>query len=350
MFTHVKNYLRELWQTTTTGWNRFWFTQTTPETLALIRVLAGSMLVYTHSVWAVDLSGFFGTGGRLPQEFVTRMHGSTFAWSFLYGVESPAVLWTIHIIALVVLLMFTVGFMTRITSILTFLITVSYAHRGAGALFGLDQINGLLALYLAVGPSGSLYSIDAWLRRRRGQPVGSPTVSANIAIRLMQLHMCVIYVFAGLGKLLGTSWWDGTALWGAFANFEYQTFDMTWMSAYPRSVNFITQFILAWEISYVVLIWPRLTRPIMLVLAIPLHLGIAVCMGMITFGLVMLIGNMAFIAPEITRAFMSQCFRIVTGQGRAGEPRQDKPRVNQDLRRSKRPANQLRRRYRRTPA
>ena len=31
----------------------------------------------------------------------------------------------------------------------------------------------------------------------------------------------------------------------------------------------------------------------MLLLAMPLHLGIAVCLGMITFGLVMLIGNLA---------------------------------------------------------
>ena len=127
----------------------------------------------------------------------------------------------------------------------------------------------------------------------------------NIAIRLIQCHMCVVYLFAGLGKLLGPSWWAGTALWGAFANFEYQTLDMTWVAGHPLIVNLITQTILVWEITYIGLIWPRLTRPFMLAMAVPLHLGIAVCMGMITFGLIMIVGNMAFIPPDVVRRFVS---------------------------------------------
>jgi hypothetical protein len=216
-------------------------------------------------------------------------------------------LWSVHLAALVVLAMFAAGCFTRWTSILAYLITVSYAHRSAGALFGLDQINGFLALYLAVGPSGEVYSLDAWFRRRRGRGEGvNESVMANIAIRLVQCHMCVVYLFAGLGKLLGPSWWAGTALWGAFANLEYQTLDMTWLAAYPLLVNIITQTILVWEITYIALVWPRLTRPLVLALAVPLHLGIAVCMGMITFGLIMLVGNMAFISPALVRRAVSR--------------------------------------------
>ena len=66
---------------------------------------------------------------------------------------SNTYLWRLSLAALTAFL-FMIGCFTRLTSILTFLITVSYAHRAVGALFGLDQVNGLLALYLAVGPSG----------------------------------------------------------------------------------------------------------------------------------------------------------------------------------------------------
>ncbi len=259
------------------------------------------MLFYTHAVWSWDLVGFFGAEGRLPASFAQRMHGTAFAWSHLYSVQSPWLLWIVHFAALGILAMFALGLWTRWTSILAFLVTVSYAHRAIGALFGLDQINGFLALYLAVGPSGDLCSIDRWLQRRQGRDDPGPSVTANLAIRLIQVHMCVVYLFAGLGKLLGPSWWAGTALWGAFANFEYQTLDMTWVAWHPILVNLITQVILFWEISYAALVWPRLTRPLVLALAIPLHLGIAICMGMITFGLIMLVGNMAFLPPSLTR-------------------------------------------------
>jgi len=165
-------------------------------------------------------------------------------------------------------------------------------------------------MYLMIGPSGACYSLDGWRSRagRRGLKIEgsgageSLSVGANLAIRLIQVHMCVIYFFAGIAKLQGPTWWDGTAMWGAVANLEYQSLDLTWLATWPRIINLMTHVTLFWEISYCVLIWPRLTRPIVLLLAIPLHLGIALGMGMITFGLVMLIGNLAFVSPALTRA------------------------------------------------
>ncbi len=306
----VTRYFHELFTSSVRGWDRFWFTPADPATLGLIRILAGSMLLYTHFVWGLDLEGFFGADGRLSLEFVQRFHDSPFAWSYLYLIDGPGLLWATHGISLVVFALLTLGLFTRVTSICAFLITVSYAHRASGALFGLDQINGLLALYLAVGPSGAAFSLDEWRRQRqRGVAVIRQSVSANIAIRLMQLHMCVIYLFAGLGKLLGESWWDGTALWGAFANYEYQTLDMTWMAHSIVLVNVLTHVTIAWEVSYCALVWPRLTRPIVVALAVPLHLGIAVCMGMITFGLIMIVGNLAFVSPQLVRQFVGHFLR-----------------------------------------
>src|SRR5262249_59748380 len=48
-----------------------------------------------------------------------------------------------------------------------------------------------------------------------------PSVGANFAIRLMQIHVCIIYLMAGLSKLQGTSWWTATAIWGVIANYEF---------------------------------------------------------------------------------------------------------------------------------
>lgn len=294
----IRAWTNEVWS----RWDQFLFSPTDAATLALIRIMAGAMLLYTHFVWTLDLEGFFGENGWLSTDFVYRYHDSPFAWSHLYWISDPTWLWLVHIATLSVFFCLMVGFKSRVTSVLAFLLTVSYAHRASGALFGLDQINGFLALYLMIGPCGDAYSVDSWLRKRAGRAAPMPSISANLAIRLMQVHLCIVYLFAGLGKLLGESWWDGTALWGAFANQEYQTLDMTWVSGSIVLVNFVTHVTLFWEISYIFLIWNRLARPVMLFLAIPLHMGIAVCMGMVTFGLVMLIANAAFLSPEFIRS------------------------------------------------
>ena len=88
---------------------------------------------------------------------------------------------------------------------------------------------------------------------------------------------------------------SGTALWGAVANIQYRTIDLTFLAWHPLIVNALTLGALFWEISYAALIWPRLTRPLYLVMAMFVHLGIGLTMGMMEFGIAMLIANMAFL-------------------------------------------------------
>ena len=170
-------------------------------------------------------------------------------------------------------------------------------------------------MYLAVGPSGDAFSLDAWRRRRRGEGQAPASVGANIATRLMQFHMCVIYFFAAIGKLQGDAWHNGEAMWLAFANLEYQSLDMTWTARWPLLLNFLTHVTVYWELSFCFLIWPRRTRPLVLAMAIPLHLGIAFCLGMITFGLVMLIGCLSFVPSELIRSARAALFGGVRPSG-----------------------------------
>ena len=214
------------------GWNGFWFTPSDPHTLSLMRIFAGAMLFYTHLVWSKDLMAFLGPTSWIPREASIELHQGTYVWSHLWYIDSPGVLWAQHLLVLIVMAMFTVGFFSRVTSVLTCLFAISYCHRLEGALFGLDQVNVMLAMYLMIGPCGAVYSVDRWLAKRKagGQP--SPpraTTSGNIAIRLIQVHMCIIYLFGGISKMRGEMWWDGTAVWYAISNLEYQSLDITWL-------------------------------------------------------------------------------------------------------------------------
>ena len=213
-------------------------------------------------------------------------------------------MWYAYAASMVVFVCFTIGLWTRVTSVLALAMAISYVNRAPAALFGLDQINIMLTLYLAIGPSGRVLSVDRWLAcRRNGENVlpPAPSMAANLAQRLIQVHMAVIYLFAGLSKLQGPSWWNGEAMWRAFANLEYQSMDMTWMAWHAWIVNALTHATILWEVSYCVLIWNRLARPLMLFAAVITHIGIGACLGMWTFGLIMLVGNAAFLPNDWVR-------------------------------------------------
>lgn len=325
-------FLREGVATASNAWNRFWFTPTDPTTLGLIRVLAGLMLLYTHAIWTLDLDAFFGEQSWLSREVIAEANRGGYSWSTLSWCRNSASLWAMHVVALASFTLLTIGLWTRVAAVLAFVFTVSYAHRTPGALYGLDQVNSLLSLYLLLGPSGSRFSVDAWRARRNASPLtglapvahgtlhyclrdwkrpcvmptqaGALSITANLSIRLIQCHLCVIYLFAGLSKLQGLTWWNGFAFWGGIANQEYQTLDLTWLADWPLVINTVTHLTVAFELSYCVLVWNRWTRPLMLLGAVALHLGIVVALGMPTFGLAMLIANVSFISPSFVRSLI----------------------------------------------
>lgn len=302
----VARYFDDLGTSASEGWNRFWYTPTDPATLGMIRLLTGTMLVYTHWVWGFSLDAFFGTNSWTSAEVVRQFQPSEFAFSFWWHVP-PHLTLMVHYACLGVLVLFTLGLFTRVTSIAALVIVISYVNRVPTALFGLDQINGMLTLYCAIGPSGLAYSLDSLIRRwRRPDRVVVPSLGANVAIRLIQVHMCVIYFFAGIAKLQGETWWNGLAMWYSFANREYQTMSMTWLAEHPFVINAMTHLTVFWEIGFCVLVWNRLSRPIVLLLAVVLHAGIGICLGMWTFGLIMLVGCAAFVPPAMVRGLLNR--------------------------------------------
>ena len=175
-------------------------------------------------------------------------------------------------------------------------------------------------MYLAVGPSGDAYSLDRWLRRgRAGGRTADASIGSNIAIRLIQLHLCIIYLFGGIGKMRGELWWDGSAFWFAIANLEYQSLDVTWLVRFPWLIALLTHVTVFWETFYWALVWNRLTRPLAVLMAMCVHGGIALCLGMPTFGLAMMIANLAFVPPEFVQPSV-ECAanKVRAGQGRGG--------------------------------
>jgi hypothetical protein len=324
MIAATRSYVAETWD----AWNEFWFTPTSPSTLSAIRVLAGAMLLYTHCIWSLDLDAFFGAKGWLPPQLMADVHDAgndpdgtgplaaraRLIWTHFGYIHSPKLMWTIHIVALVVFFLLTIGMFSRVMALLAFLFAVSYANRiTPGAYFGLDKINTMLAMYLMLGPCGARYSVDRLWRLKRGGPTEvPPSATANMAIRLIQVHMCIIYLFSGIGKLQGESWASGEASWMSFAMLEYQSLNMTWLAKYPYLLNLMTHATVFWELSYCALVWPRLTRPWVLLMAVFVHGGIILFLGMPTFGLVMLIGNLAFISPKAIRKVFDPVARRIS--------------------------------------
>lgn len=309
-------YLRALVSGFARGWSRFFFLPADPTPLGLIRAAVGLLGFWSLFVIGLDLHAYLGSQGWTD---ATTAYNAMppYGWSIWFFVPDP-LLRAAWLAGLGVFALMTVGLFSRTSSVLAWIIIVSTVRRIPIALFGFDQILSTLALYVAVsGASGQAASLDRFLRRWREarrnaatvRPKGArlvsptspgkpePTVAANLGLRLIQLHLAFIYGMAGLAKLQGPSWWTGMALWGTMTSGEFVRFDFTWLAAWPVILNALTHGSLALEIAYPVLVWFRSTRPLMIVGAVLLHLGIAVVSpGLTEFGLAMIAANLAFVS------------------------------------------------------
>lgn len=323
--TELSAYLARLGNSVRSGWNRFFFTPADPTTLGLIRVVTGLLLLRSLWVVGLDLHGFLGAHAWADPAAVRgwlaeRVPGG---WSFWLWVPD-ALLRPVWLACLLILAMFTAGLFSRTTAVLAWIIAVSTARRMPVALYGFDQIIGTWALYLAAtGASGQALSLDRLLDRwrnarrlfaRRHQPgqtyvmpsgVPSPTISANLALRLIQLHLCLIYGMAALAKFRGDAWWNGFAIWGVLAAGEFSRFDLTWLAAFPTLLNIMTHSGLLLELLYPALIWVRPLRPAILFLVVILHVGIDLALGLTEFAVAMLAANLAFVSGTWLRSLVA---------------------------------------------
>jgi hypothetical protein len=355
------------------AWNRFWFTPADPTILGMIRICGGLVVLYVHLAYSYDLQAFFGkdawlsldkinqsrhevpwvgppTGwDPLPQvrannaeekEFIDRwsVHPSQVMaygqplWSIFFHVTDPSWMWVVHGSILTIMFLFTIGFCTRVTSVLTWMGMLCYVQRAPTSLFGMDQIMIVVVLYLMIGPSGAALSADRLIARywalRQHLPAveflrPAPSVSANVALRLLQIHVCIIYAASGLSKLQGPVWWNGTAVWGTMANYEFSP----QLQIFRAFLSFLSRhrwlwelvmtggsyFTLVFEVGFAFLVWNRRLRWIMVLSAVLLHMGIAIFMGLVTFSLMMLTLVLAFVPSSAVLEFLCRWGRRPVG-------------------------------------
>jgi hypothetical protein len=263
--------------------------------------------------------------GYDPRQLYTT---GSYVWSIWYYVTDPGWMVFVHCVILLIILMFTLGLCTRVTSVLTWLGALSYLQRSPSTLFGGDTMMNILLFYLMIGPSGAALSLDRLIgrwwateqARRAGRPAPvwgppPPMVSARFALRLLQIHFCIIYFSAGTAKLLGGAWWNGQAIYYTMANYEFAPLHREY---YRELMRFLaghrwlwemvmeggSYFTLFLELSLPFLVWNRRLRPFYVTGAFALHTAIALCMGLVTFSLLMATMVLAFVPGETMRRLL----------------------------------------------
>lgn len=307
MIRPIVLYLNRIGDQLRSGWNEFWFTPSDPYTLGLMRLLTGMIAIYFQLTYSFDLLRWFGEDGLLPVELIDRVGGSEqFRVSLLDGISSPTQLWIAHACGFVILVLFTAGVATRATSWLALTVVLTYIHR-APILTGLfEPILALTMFYLCLGPCGAHFSMKRW---RANDDNLTTSWTARISQRLLQVHLSLVYVMMAMGKLAepGETWWLGEAVWWIAARPGTRLIDLTgWLHEHLYVINAWSHAIVLFELSFGILVWNRLARPLLLAVALVMWSSLALITGLLGFCAMMIVANLAFVPGESLRQILTR--------------------------------------------
>lgn len=323
-----RDYIAALARDAVTLWDRVWFTPADPINLAAIRIITGLILLHIHLGTLPELLDVAGPNAWLDSQGIAGMHrlppdgdGSVQGpwhgggFSVWFHVQEPRMVWAIHILFLVAATCLTLGLSTRTASVLVWAGHLSHMNRGVVTTYGIDTILAMLTLYLMLAPSGAALSLDQWWKRRRtgsDESAGAGTrgsIAANFVLRLLQFHLCLIYIFSGLSKLGGGTWWNGTAVYTALMIPEATLFDMGWMARHDWPWMLLSNggslATLAVELGFPILVWNRRLRPMVLACVIAMQAAFGLLLGLGAFQAAMFAALVAFLPPQALHSLLA---------------------------------------------
>lgn len=227
-----------------------------------------------------------------------------------------------YAVALVTCALFLLGWRTRAVSVLFAVVVVSFHARALFMADGGDNLMVLMAVYLVFTACGRRWSLDA--RRARLQasagktsdPRGGDlrhhlgdartvltTVLHNCGMLVIAAQVCFLYGCAGLYKVQGPKWGDGTALHYVLNIDLFRPWpELSQMVAGHHVliavVGYLTVLV---QVAFPFVLFGRLKYPV-LILLLGMHVNIAVLMGLPLFSGAMIVADAAFLPDRFYRA------------------------------------------------
>lgn len=305
----LSDYLRGLMDYVGRAWNHFWFAPSDGLDLSVMRIAVGLLLLAWQLSFTFVLMGWFSGEGWFTASVYDRLvtsqsPGSSSALdhqSFLFWADIGQ-LWTRHAGSAVVLLLFTLGLWTRVTSVLAWCVTLAYIHRAPFLAGPAESVLVALVAYLALGRCGDHLSLDARRGRRASGAAAQPSSLTTVARRLMQIHLVLFYLAFLSSQLAAATWWRGDAMWWLAAQQQSPLLDLRWMREQPFLVNLWTHGFLLSELALVAFIWNPWLRPLVLLFSSLAWCSLAVASGNVPLAATMIVAHLAWVPSSFWQA------------------------------------------------
>ncbi|MCB0412750.1 MAG: HTTM domain-containing protein [Bdellovibrionales bacterium] len=285
-------------------WCEFWFAPQDLLTISMVRFFVFTLMFILYIERQINIETYYFDGGFVPLRHVQDLAFSYFKDRIWYYPASDTWSFYLHLSFLGLLLLIALGVGGRKITWAALLLHVSFLQRNLAINYGVDLYNTFWLFYFSFIQSDQQLSILN--KFRKVTPIVYSDMLTSMGIRLMQIQLVVAYVYAGIEKLKGGTWWSGVALWQVMANQQITPYDFGFLKYFPLVVVGITYMTLIYEIYSPVGFFSSKFRPIFVVGGILFHFVIALTMGIYFFGFILAASLLVFVSPDWFRKVMKR--------------------------------------------
>jgi hypothetical protein len=253
------------------AWNKFWFEPVSPAPICLFRILVGCLALGDGLLWYSDLLTWFGDHGIVPPE---ALHHFKVGFSVLvlhhFSDQEIYCMLAVYLLACVFVI---TGFCSRTSLFLVWLFSCSLSNREPAFWHQVGLFVRIYAFMLMLAPAGAMYSVDAWIKKLRGQGC-EPKLYAPLVQRLVQFQIACVYFRASIGKLFGNYWREGTAVYYALHHTNTVRHAVPAFLDHLWFYNIMTYYTIIIESCMWTLVWVPPISKFILLGALFLHSGI----------------------------------------------------------------------------
>ncbi len=294
------------------SWDGFWFKPVDIVPLSCFRFCFCSVLLVMYLIRFFDIRIFFYESGLMSGSSAKALRRMYSDKAFDFILSSDVLLYLCYLSFIIILLLMALGVAGRLLYVIAFVLHLIFMQRNPSIVFGADMTATFWLFYLMFTNSNRQIKWVHYLLNRRKGLISDRQEKGDwlntMGFRFIQIQMCVIYMFSGLEKLRGGSWWEGTAIWEALSFYDFTLMDFSFLLSFPLISAVLVAFTVLFEIYFPVLIWlPRL-RKFLLLSGLFLHLGIAFCLNLYFFSFIILSSYVLFIPPESLKKFLNRFF------------------------------------------
>lgn len=272
--------------------------------LAVTRMILGFIIATELMVNFTDRHYTWGDGAAWTSG-IRAGRGWPSILQVMFGDSGGAVFTAVYLATIVVGLLMMVGFYSRASTLLALFMFMSLSVVNPFVGSGGDSVLRITLFYLLFLDSGRHWSVDSWLRNRRGNladlfPAWLTATLHNLGLILIIHQVVMIYVTSALWKVQSAKWLDGSAVYYSLQVKAYSPWldhihlltDHSWIVAMASYTAIGVQLFVP------VLLMYRPTRFLSLIALTGIHLGIGLLMGLLYFSLVMIAVDILLISDR----------------------------------------------------